>query len=218
MSNDDLTSKVLEAAGWSPLRKALHASRGGPAVRIVEFDGSGGRLRGVPLALRTLTSDESVRLRAQAVTFLRDRCGFSEDYLIGTTDGTSITEFEVKVRTLALALVEPAPPHRQLAKDADDLREMFEVDEVSGLFESFIDFVQERSPITSAQSPEEVGALCDALGKGMLPFARLNVCDSASLRSIARELATRLRALTSAPSSPTQPSSDTATDTSEPSE
>ena len=129
----DLDAKVLSATGWSPLRKALHASRGGVAVKVVEFDGSGERLRGTPLALRVLTADESLRLRADALRWLTGACGFTEDFIIGTTDGTAALEFEIKVRTLALALVEPAPPHVALVKDADDLRTILDADEVSGL-------------------------------------------------------------------------------------
>lgn len=214
----DLDAKVLSATGWSPLRKALHASRGGVAVKVVEFDGSGERLRGTPLALRVLTADESLRLRADALRWLTGACGFTEDFIIGTTDGTAALEFEIKVRTLALALVEPAPPHVALVKDADDLRTILDADEVSGLFEHLVDWVQERSPITSARSAEEVRALCDALGKGTLPQARLNTCDNASLRSIARELARRLTTPTSSPSSPTSPPSETDESISETSE
>lgn len=214
----DLDEKVMAATGWGSLRKALHASQGGPAVKVIEFDGSGGRMRGIPLALRTLSADESLRLRAAAVKWLTTSCGFTEEFLVGTTDGTAAIEFEVKVRTLALALVEPAPPHDPVARDADELRVLLDADEVTALFELFLDWVQERSPITSARSAEEVTALCDALGKGTSPHASLNGYDSVTLRSIGRELARRLRTLTSSPSSHTQPSSDTETDTSEPSD
>lgn len=192
----------------SPLDRALDASRSGVAVKLIEFDGSDGRLRGVPLALRPLTADESLRVRAQAVRWLTGECGFSEDFLVGTTDGTALIEFEVKVRSIALALVDPSSPTTPLARDADNLRRRLDADEISALFEIFVDWVRERSPITSARSAEEVAALVDALGKGTMPHSRLSTFDAATVRTITRELANRLRSLTSSPSSPTPSSSD----------
>jgi hypothetical protein len=209
--SDDLDAKVLAATGWSPLRKALHASARGAAVKVIEFDGCGGRLRGVPLGLRTLSADESLRLRAEAFRWLSTECGFSADYIVGSADGESHLAFEVKVRTLALALVEPGGTNAPVAKDADDLRKMLEADEVTQLFEAYLDWTAERSPISSAKTAEEVRDLVDAMGKAMAPTSRLNAYDSVSLRIIATELVNRVRALTSAPSSPTPSSSDTAT-------
>lgn len=212
---EDLDSEVKRAMGWGSLRRALDASRGGATVKVVEFDGSGERMRGIPLGLRTLNADESTRLRADALRWLTGECRFTEEFLIGTTDGTAIFEFEVKVRTLALALVEPAAPHPPVAKDADDLRRTLDADEVTALFEMFLDWVAERSPITSARGVEEVRALCDALGKGTLPLARLSGYDSVSLRTIISELVAQLRTQTNSPSPRMQPSSDMATTTSE---
>lgn len=209
--SEDLDAKVLAATGWGPLRKALHASSRGPAVKVIEFDGCGGRLRGVPLGLRTLSADESLRLRAEAFRWLSTECGFSADYIVGTSDGASHLEFEVKVRTLALALVEPGGAHSPVAKDPDELRKILEADEVTQLFEAYLDWTAERSPISSAKTAEEVRDLVDAMGKAMAPTSRLNAYDSVSLRIIATELVNRVRALTNAPSSPTPSSSDTAT-------
>lgn len=218
MSDDALKEAVHAAAGTSLLRRALDASRTGRAVKLVEFDGCGQRFRGIPLALRTLNADENLRVRAEALKWLSSSCGFSEDYLVGTTNGESLTEFEVKVRSIALALVEPAPPHRAVAKDADELRVMLDADEVSALFELYVDWVQERSPISAARTAEEVASVVDALGKGTMPRSRLSAYDSASLRSIAIELVARLRTQTSSPSSPTSPLSSEGITFSEPSD
>lgn len=218
MSDDALKEAVHAAAGTSLLRRALDASRTGRAVKLVEFDGCGQRFRGIPLALRTLNADENLRVRAEALKWLSSSCGFSEDYLVGTTNGESLTEFEVKVRSIAIALVEPAPPHRAVAKDADELRVMLDADEVSALFELYLDWVQERSPISAARTAEEVASVVDALGKGTMPKSRLSVYDSVSLRSIAIELAARLRTQTSSPSSPTSPLSSEGITFSEPSD
>lgn len=218
MSDDALKEAVHAAAGTSLLRRALDASRTGRAVKLVEFDGCGQRFRGIPLALRTLNADENLRVRAEALKWLSSSCGFSEDYLVGTTNGESLTEFEVKVRSIAIALVEPAPPHRAVAKDADELRVMLDADEVSALFELYLDWVQERSPISAARTAEEVASVVDALGKGTMPKSRLSVYDSVSLRSIAIELVARLRTQTSSPSSPTSPLSSEGITFSEPSD
>lgn len=208
--SDALREQFHAAAGTSPLRRALDASRSGRAVKAIEFDGCGARLRGIPLALRTLNADENLRVRAAARKWLCEECGFTEDFLASTEDGEATTGFEVKVRTIALALVEPAPPHRAVAKDADELRGLLDADEIVALFELYVDWVQERSPISSAKSAEEVSALVDAMGKGTLPTRQLSGYDSASLRSIAIELVARLRTRTSSPSSDTSPSSATA--------
>lgn len=205
--SDALREQFHAAAGTSLLRRALDASRSGRAVKAVEFDGCGARLRGIPLALRTLNADENLRVRAAARKWLCEECGFTEDFLASTEDGEATTGFEVKVRTIALALVEPAPPHRAVAKDADELRGLLDADEIVALFELYIDWVQERSPISSAKSAEEVSALVDAMGKGTLPTRHLSGYDSASLRSIAIELVARLRTRTNSPSSDTSPSS-----------
>lgn len=218
MSDDALKEAVHAAAGTSLLRRALDASRTGRAVKLVEFDGCGQRFRGIPLALRTLNADENLRVRAEALKWLSSSCGFSEDYLVGTTNGESLTEFEVKVRSIAIALVEPAPPHRAVAKDADELRVMLDADEVSALFELYLDWVQERSPISAARTAEEVASVVDALGKGTMPKSRLSVYDSVSLRSITNELVARLRTQTSSPSSPTSPLSSEGITFSEPSD
>lgn len=215
MSDDALKEAVHAAAGTSLLRRALDASRTGRAVKIVEFDGCGARLRGIPLALRTLNADENLRVRADALKWLSSVCGFAEDYLVGTTAGQATAEFEIKVRTIALALVEPAPPHRVVAKDADELRVQLDADEVAALFEHYVDWVQERSPISAARSAEEVASVVDALGKGTMPRSRLNGYDSASLRTIIIALVDRSRMQTNSPSSPTSPSIDEETTSSE---
>jgi len=218
VSDDALKEAVHVAAGTSLLRRALDASRTGRAVRVIEFDGCSARFRGIPLALRTLNADENLRVRAEALKWLCEECGFTEYFLVGTTNGESLTEFEIKVRTIALALVEPASPHRAVTKDADELRVMLDADEISALFEIYLDWVQERSPISAAKTAEEVALVIDALGKGTMPMSRLSGYDSVSLRSIVNELVARLRTQTSSPSSPISPLSSEGITFSEPSD
>ena len=193
----------------SPLRKVLDASRGGRAVEIIEFDGCDNRFRGVPLALRALTTDEEMKLRAAAAKWCTEGAGFDLSYLLDTNEGRATVEFEAKVRTIALSLCEPAPPHREIAADADELRALLYADEVAALFELYIDFVTKRSPISAAKSAEEVASLVDSLGKGTTPLQRLSTFDAVTLRTIVRELVARWTRLTNSPSLPTPPSTDT---------
>ncbi len=192
----------------SPLRRALGASASGVgAVKMIEFDGCGGRLRGVPLALRTLTAGESIKVRTDAHAYLTRQCALSEDAVGYSDAGRALHEFETKLRTIALALVDPSTgaPVCVNAKgeaDADEARTLLESDEVAGLFEMFVDWTNERSPIQS-KTAEEVEALIEAMGKATMPLSSLNGYDAATLRFIARALVGRLQALTSSLSSRT---------------
>jgi len=195
----------------SPLRRALGASASGVgAVKVIEFDGCGGRLRGVPIALRTLTAGESIKVRTDAHAYLTRQCGLSEDAVGYSDAGRALHEFETKLRTIALALVDPSTgaPVCVNAKgeaDADEARTLLESDEVAGLFEMFVDWTNERSPIQS-KTAEEVEALIEAMGKATMPLSSLNGYDDATLRFIARALVGRLQAQTSSRYSPTSPS------------
>ena len=195
----------------SPLRRALGASASGVgAVKVIEFDGCGGRLRGVPLALRTLTAGESIRVRTESHAYLTRQCALSEDAVGYSDAGRSLHEFETKLRTVALALVDPSTgaPVCVNAKgeaDADEARTLLESDEIAGLFEMFVDWTNERSPIQS-KTAEEVEAIVEAMGKATMPLSSLNGYDAATLRFIARALVGRLQAQTNSRYSPTSPS------------
>lgn len=199
----------------SPLRRALGASASGVgAVKVIEFDGCGGSLRGVPLALRTLTAGESIRVRTEAHAYLTRQCALSED-AVGYSDfGRSLHEFETKLRTITLALVDPSTgaPVCVNAKgeaDAEETRTLLEGDDIAGLFELFVDWQNERSPIKS-KTAEEVEKLVDAMGKATMPLSSLNGHDAATLRFIARELVGRLRSVMNSRYSPTSLSNDAA--------
>ena len=193
----------------SLLAKALDGR--GVIVKIVDdFVGTGGRLEGVPLALRALSNDERVKCIARSVAFLLGPCGMSEEHCFGQGQGAFERDLEAKVQILALALVEPAPPHARVAASADDLRTLLDADEITQLFEIYADHIAERSPISSAATVEEVEAVIVALGKGTIPASRLTRYDTSTLRSTIVSLAVRLETLTSSRSSPTSPSSASA--------
>ncbi len=197
----------------SPLRRALGASASGVgAVKVIEFDGCGARLRGVPLALRTLTAGESIRVRTEAHAYLTRQCALSEDAVGYSDAGRALHEFETKLRTIALALVDPSTglPVCVNAKneaDADEARTLLESDEIAGLFELFVDWTNERSPLQS-KTAEEVEAVVEAMGKATMPLSSLNGYDAATLRFIARALVGRLQTQTNSRYSPTSLSND----------
>lgn len=192
-------------------RPSLAKALGGKdvAVHIVDrFDGTGARLDGVPLALRVATNEARVRAVAAAVKFLTEKCGLTESYLYDTATGGAELDLETKVQILAVALCEPAPPHARVVDSADGLRGLLESDEVVQLFESYADFVAERSPLSRAKSAEEVEAVLSALGKGMLPASRLTSFDTVTLRRALHSLAVRHEMLMSSSSSPSSPSNE----------
>ena len=88
------------------------------------------------------------------------------------------------------------------------MRGLLEADELVQLFESYADFVAERSPLSRAKSVEEVEAVLSALGKGMIPASRLTSFDSVTLRSALRSLAVQRETLMSSSSSPSSPSTE----------
>ena len=81
----------------------------GVQVHIVDvFDGTGHRLDGIPLALKAVPEAVRVKAAADALRFLTGpKCGMSEEYLYGTSDGAAERDLEVKVQLLAQALCEP---------------------------------------------------------------------------------------------------------------
>lgn len=190
----------------SPLARAL-SDRGVPVHVVDVYDGTGARLDGVPLALRAVSESVRVKAVADALRFLTGpKCGMSEEYLYGTEDGRGELNLEIKVQLLAAALCEPAPPHAPVVESADDLRTILDGTELNQLFEVYADWLAERNPLSQAKSLEEVEAVLEALGKGMIPPSRLHAFDSSTLRSALRSLAVQRATLTSSNSSPSSPS------------
>lgn len=190
----------------SPLAQAL--GERGFAVKVVEdFEGHDGRMKGVPIALRALSNDQRLRCVLAAQRFLHEECGATEYWLEGEV-GKGEFDLESQVRLLTVALVEPEFPHACIAKSADDLRKLFDAQEIRQLYELFVDHLAERSPVSRAKSAEEVEAVVEALGKGLIPTSRLTSFDSSTLRSALHSLAVRHWRLMSSSSSPSSPSTE----------
>lgn len=195
----DVRSPLSRLLGQAPL--ALKAIEG--------FEGASGRFRGTPLAVRALSGDDQERATAEAAKHLVATCGFERADLY-TEIGEGLFTYEVKVQLLARALYVPGPSPVPFAASAEELRRLLEPDEVAELFERFLDWQEERSPLRRARSWEEVESFLEALGKGWTAPTSLSSYDAASLRFMLRELAVRWVKLTKPPSSDTLPPNDSA--------
>lgn len=189
-------------------RSGLAKALGGGPVPVRVLDGLGGRLAGVSVGVRALPIGEVQRATADAITYLTGSdCGFKEEHLY-TELGEGVLDAETKLQILVRALVSPEEPTERLVGSSDELRALLEPDEVTALFNEFVAWQEERSPISRARSWEEVEDFLEALGKGRVPPTRLKNFDSSSLRFMLSELAVRHWRPTSPPCSDTSPSSD----------
>lgn len=188
----------------SPFLKVL----GDAAVphRVVgDFEGAGGRFKGVSIAVRALPGDALLRAEAAALRAC-ETLGFKAEELF-TEGGESALQFETKVQTLARAIVDPDAPSTPFFASAEEAR-LLEPDEVHVLYNHFLAWQEERSPISRAGSWEKLEASLVALGKGTIPRSWLSSFDASSLRHMLCELATQYATRTSHSSSPTSPSPD----------
>lgn len=201
----------------SPLQKFLGERVSCKPIEILK-----GRLAGLPAALRALTTVEIQRATVEAKKYLTAE-GWEADDLY-TELGESIFNMETEVRLLAVALI--APPAsgemktsevQPLTSGPDQVRALFEPDEITLLMREFYAYQTERSPLSRATSVEEVEDLIEALGKGQAPISRLNAFDPSSLKSIITGLAVRQMNAMRRRSSPTSPSDAPETASSTPS-
>jgi hypothetical protein len=176
--------------------------------------------------VRSLPADRIQSAMRAAVQYLTEKCGWKEEQLY-TELGEATHDAETQLQVLARALIHPPKDDPAsltegtcvaLVHDTEDLRTLLDPAEVSYLFREFTRFQQERSPFTRAQTPEEIEALVDSLGKGVTPPSRILSFDDDTLRSVALSLVFRLSRSTSSPSSPSSPSTDTSDGSSAPSD
>jgi hypothetical protein len=157
--------------------------------------------------VRALSVQEQLASVGAAIRFLCETCGFDRQDLF-TDIGSAALDLESKVQALAVGLVDPADARKAFAKDAAEVRRIFEADEVERLFNELSDFTLQRSPLSRAADNAEVQALIVAVGKGLAPKTKLLAFDFATLVSITHSLACQLYAPTRDSSSPSRPSSD----------
>ncbi len=161
--------------------------------KTVTFPGERGAAAGAKVTLWNLTDHESRTARLEAIKYLVDVCKLSELHL---AHDPALADEEVKTQLLWRALRDPDEPLRPFASTVNKLRVHLTPDEREALFAAYLEFVDERSPIRRIRSDEELDGLAEALGKGETGEITLSSYDTASLRTIVRELASRCRRLT----------------------
>lgn len=181
-----------------------------------------GRLAGMPVALRALSTAEIQKATVEAKKYLTAEGWEAEDLF--TELGESTFNMETAVRVLAVALIVPPSADEmkpgevaRLTSGPDQVRAMLEPDEITLLFQEFCAWQEERSPLSRAKSWEEVEDLIEALGKGQVSISRLNAFDPSSLKNIIFELAVQRMSATRPPSLPTSPSGEPEDESSTPS-
>jgi hypothetical protein len=160
--------------------------------RVIPFPGERGeKLPGV--MLWCLSKGELGRIRIATIRYLQETCKLTEVHL---ANDTSLAEEEFKTQLLFEACRDAKEPKRRWFRSDNAVRDFLEPDECEALFQAYLDFVDERSPLKKIRSDAELDKIVSALGKDATARTLLNSYDSVSLRSIARELAIRLITLT----------------------
>lgn len=192
----------------SHLAKLLD-SKPKPFKRLEGFEGGGGRFRGVPLAVIPLSGEAMELATVEAVKHLTAIGHIRED--LYTEIGEGVFSWEIKAQLLARSLqyIGAKDELSPFAFDASEIRSL-ETDEVSALYEHFLIYQDERSPISKARSWAQVEDELEAMGKGWTDGTSLNRYDANSLRFMLRELAVQHWKQTKLPSSDISPSPDTA--------
>lgn len=169
-----------------------------------------GRLKGTQFAVRWVPAEARRNATDDARKYLLDRGWAPEDLYSGP--GAIALEFEARVRLLAQAIVNPLNVDEPGCGSPDELRKLLDADEIAFLWEQFDGFCAERNPWRHWKNAAEFEADVDAFAKGLMPATWLLSFESASLRSIATSMASRLRARTkdssSATSSPSESGSE----------
>lgn len=193
----------------TPLQRFMEAKS--PVKVIDDFPGAGERWKGFAFGLRALTVEEVQTAAIDATKELTDRFKLSESLLF-TSIADEMRDISSKVHILARSMTHAEAPHERLFKGPNELRAALEADELHALFELYMDWQRERSPVSSAKSLDDVMGVVEAMGKGMAPSSALNGYDAATLRYIVTVLAQERQALltasTSTDSSSTPPQSE----------
>jgi hypothetical protein len=169
--------------GSSPLRALL----GGEArpLKVVNFPGTQ-----APVGLWVLRHLENTQARLACLKYVEKTL---EASLLDVERDTDIVREETRVQVLFRALRDPEQPERAFAAEPGELRELLTGDQRDALWQLYLEWVDERSPIRRFQSAEEVDAFIDAVGKGSIETTTLGDYDIGSLLFALRRLATSTR-------------------------
>lgn len=179
------------------------------AHRAFPFAGAGGRFGdGAVWAVRALDSEQKMKAMNDAFTWLTTKGGWQRDALY-EQNGAAVLDLEAKVQVLARAVVDPKDPRSRFFAGPDEVRKGLEADEVGALFEQYLDFEEERSPLAKLRTWEEVEPALVAVGKGYATKTSLLRYDSATRLFMLQCMAEhRYGTPTTPPSSGTSPASD----------
>ena len=177
--------------------------------RVFAFAGSGGRFgEGTQFAVRALGGEGKMRALADAIAWLTTKGGWPRDALY-EQNGAAVLDLESKVQVLTRVLVDPSDPSKSFVASADELRKLLEPDEICALWEQFLDFEDERSPLAKLRTWEEVEPELVAVGKRYARPTSLLRFDFGTRQFMLQCMAERLFSTpTKLPSSDTSPQSE----------
>lgn len=185
----------------SSLRELLSIGKVPHAPVLLE-GAAWGPLAGQRVGLRSLSADALTRSAGAAAAWCCAEAGLDRRDLY-TDVGSESLEIEYRVQVISRALVHAEDPSRPMVDGASDVRELLTPEQVTFLFERFLEFQQTRSPYEVLGDSAKIEELARDLGKGFRPLTSLRRYDAATLRAIITSLVNR-------PAKPTPPrSSDT---------
>ena len=214
-----LREKAPPVEAPTSIAEMLGADGSGIAVTTFDdFEGCGRRFLGRVIALRSLSGEEIQRCYAEALAWLLapapKGCGWSDAQLY-TELGEAARDYEVKVRHVARAWVR-AHDTSQPQDTVDNVRKMLEPDELTGLYERFLDWQSKRSALTRITSAQELEDTADALLKGLMPPTWAMRCAHSTLRDIVPALVAAAHRQTRRHSSDTSPPTESLNDSPSP--
>lgn len=171
--------------------------------KVLELSGPAwGPLAGQRVGLRALSAQQQLQGVADAIAWLTTTAKMDRDDVY-TETGQASLDLETKVQWLSRALVQVEDPKRAWVEGPADVRELLRPEQVTWLFDRYAEYQRERSPYELLADAKKLEEVVDGLGKGWISPTSLSSCDASSLRYIALGLASRLRSLTTLPSSGT---------------
>jgi hypothetical protein len=179
------------ASGPSPLSRLIGEEP--RPFKVIPFPGSRGAAKQASVGLWNLMDHETRQARIEAVRYLTDVCKLNDVHLL---QDTSLATEETTTQILWRALRDPAEPMRPFAASPNELRVHLTADEREALYQEYLAWVDERSPLRKIRGSEELEELVVALGKASTAGTLLSYYDSTSLRVLAAELAARCGSLT----------------------
>lgn len=159
------------------------------------------------VAIVALRDSELVDARFAALKFITELKKLPE-WQLDTELGQAMLDNEMQVQVLHLTMRQPKNLAAKYTSSPTDVRMNLEPDERMTLWNEYVAFQHERSPLRTVKTDEELEELVSALGKGSFEATELSYFDTATLRTIIIELGDAYRRRMKQLSSATTPASD----------